>query len=378
MGLALSILRHAFPGPTRPSHGEKVPYPLDPNTALANELRGQRFSVDMTKSFCDWPSGAKNPHYRRLQIECDRVLEIGVADAERCKKFKKSDFALFSVLWWPSADWEDLYTAMLFTVALFVWDDTIDTNEHMLASNFAEADVWRNQSLAYFRYHLRLSPQGKEPYCPDDICVLFKEFAERFCENFGDEQRRRMYFKIEHFVAHNRLEQVERLAGRIPNYDEYMNIRYGVTGVRMFTLLLEITQKTKLPAWVMDSSEMEEIIEECNFIIIVVNDILSLKKEIATDCVVNLVPVLYKTGLNLDRVIPRLIEEMHASRDRLDSAAARLHTMTLADPQLNHDVTMFINGIRIMDTGTLEYSIEAMRYGVRKYLQPDGTLDIVL
>lgn len=48
-----------------------------------------------------------------------------------------------------------------------------------------------------------------------------------------------MYSKIEHFVAHTRLEQIERLAGRVPNYDEYMNIRYGVTGVRMFTLLLE-------------------------------------------------------------------------------------------------------------------------------------------
>lgn len=30
-----------------------------------------------------------------------------------------------------------------------------------------------------------------------------------------------------------------------------------------------ITQKTKLPAWVMDSPEMEEIVQECNFIIIV-------------------------------------------------------------------------------------------------------------
>ncbi|KKY30693.1 putative terpene synthase [Diaporthe ampelina] len=358
-------------------HDEKLPYPVDPNTALANELRGQKFRVDMTNSFCGWPCGARNPYYRRLQIECDRVLEIGVPDPARCKKFKKSDFALFSVLWWPSADWEDLYTAMLFTVALFVWDDTIDTNEHMLASNFAEAEVWRTQSLAYFRYHLQLS-QDEEPHCPDDICLLFKEFAGRFCKSFGDEQRRRMYSKIEHFVAHNRLEQAERLAGRIPNYDEYMDIRYGVTGVRMFTLLLEITQQTKLPAWVMDSSEMEQIVEECNFIIIVVNDILSLKKEIATDCVVNIVPVLYKTGLNLDRVIPSLIDEMHASRDRLDSAAARLHGMTLADPQLNQHVMNFIDGVRIMGTGTLEYSIEAMRYDVRKYLQPDGTLDIVL
>lgn len=75
---------------------------------------------------------------------------------------------------------------MLFTVALFVWDDTIDTNEHMLASDFQRAELWREQSLCYFKYHLRLSPQGLEPYCPDDICLLFKEFAERFCDKFGE------------------------------------------------------------------------------------------------------------------------------------------------------------------------------------------------
>lgn len=207
MGLALSLLWHVFPEHTKSAKSEKVPFPLDPNTALANELRGQRFRVDMTKSFCDWPSGARNPHYRRLQVECDRVLETydtscffpffsshlthtdffsGVPDFERCQKFKRCDFALFSVLWWPFAGWDDLYTAMLFTVALFVWDDTIDTNEHILASDFAKAEVWRNQSLDYFRYHLQLSSRVEEPNCPDDICLLFKEFATRFCKNFGD------------------------------------------------------------------------------------------------------------------------------------------------------------------------------------------------
>lgn len=52
-------------------------------------------------------------------------------------------------------------------------------------------------------------------------------------------QRRRMFSKIKDFVEHNELEQAERLAGRIPNCEEYLNIRYGVTGVRMFSLLLE-------------------------------------------------------------------------------------------------------------------------------------------
>lgn len=48
-----------------------------------------------------------------------------------------------------------------------------------------------------------------------------------------------MFSKIANFVEHNGLEQGERLAGRLPNYEQYLNIRYGVTGVRMFSLLLE-------------------------------------------------------------------------------------------------------------------------------------------
>lgn len=76
----------------------------------------------------------------------------------------------------------------------------------------------------------------------------------------------------------------------------------------------------------------------------------------ATDCVVNVVPVLYNTGKSLQNVVTYLTEEMHASRDRLDSAAAKLNDMTRNDPKLNKDVLKFIDGIRIMDTGTLVYS----------------------
>lgn len=105
-----------------------------------------------------------------------------------------------------------------------------------------------------------------------------------------------------------------------------------------------------------------------------INDILSLKKEMvrfpfpipsspytdtmlqATGCVVNLVPVLYQAGQSLEEVIPYLTEEMHASRDRLDAAAEKLDPMTKKDTQLNKTVKEFIDGIRRMVTGTLEYS----------------------
>lgn len=76
---------------------------------------------------------------------------------------------------------------MIFTVCLFAWDDTIDTNEDSLASDFEKASIWRQQSLAYFKHHLRLSPAGAaEPVCPDTVCLLFKEFGQRFCASFGE------------------------------------------------------------------------------------------------------------------------------------------------------------------------------------------------
>lgn len=58
----------------------------------------------------------------------------------------------------------------------------------------------------------------------------------------------------------------------------------------------------------------------------------------------------------MDQVISYLIEEMHASRDRLDRMAEKMNDMTDKQPQLNEDVMMFINGVRIMATGTLIYS----------------------
>lgn len=50
------------------------------------------------------------------------------------------------------------------------------------------------------------------------------------------------------------------------------------------------------------------------------------------------------------------MKEMHKSRDRLDSMAAKLDAMTKDDHQLNKDVMRFVDGLRIMDTGTLIYS----------------------
>lgn len=73
MGGIISLLTH----PESASiSDEKSLEQFDPNASLASELRGKNIHVDMTKSFPHWTSGAINSEYKRLQVECDRVLEM--------------------------------------------------------------------------------------------------------------------------------------------------------------------------------------------------------------------------------------------------------------------------------------------------------------
>lgn len=48
---------------------------MDPNAALAQQLKGKVIHVDMTSSFDHWPSGARHPDYERLVRETDDMLE---------------------------------------------------------------------------------------------------------------------------------------------------------------------------------------------------------------------------------------------------------------------------------------------------------------
>lgn len=76
MGIVLSFLQYL--STPAASLDEKTPLlcgNIDPNAALAKELRGEEIHVDMTKSFELWPNRARHCELERLRGETDRVLE---------------------------------------------------------------------------------------------------------------------------------------------------------------------------------------------------------------------------------------------------------------------------------------------------------------
>ncbi|KAL8342846.1 hypothetical protein RB601_004716 [Gaeumannomyces tritici] len=407
--------------------------PADIHARLAEELRGRTIAVPnmLGDILQGWPSGRVNPHYVRLKHVVEGMLDSSVPEAWYRKKLSDSDFALFASIWHPDAAWEDLHTMGLLTVWAFVWDDTFDTGEQDLAGDYERGCAFRAQTLAYCRYWLGLElaacspsefptwpsypspPQSSSfvplfagrralhralswigarpppPPPPNVGCALFKPLGEALCARFDERQRKRVYSQIKFWIDSTAEEQQLRIRGSIPTSENYLRFRQGTTAFRMFALVGEISTVTNIPSAIMDTPEMGVIMTEANLGIIIINDVLSLKKEMATLAMINLVPVMYHhENKSLEAIIESLCSELMASRQRFEAAASALARMAAREEAggsdksgkhgLQDELQRYMDTIKTSVTGTWEYTVAVPRYGIQKCMKPDGSVEITL
>jgi len=98
------------------------------------------------------------------------------------------------------------------------------------------------------------------------------------------------------------------------------------------------------------------VYREGNYLICAYNDVMSLKKEVKHNCLINIVPTLYKSGLEWDDVMPTIADACVRSANKLDEAAAKLIQKTSGDKELNEAVIQFVDYVKINCTGNVGYS----------------------
>ena len=87
------------------------------------------------------------------------------------------------------------------------------------------------------------------------------------------------------------------------------------------------------------------------------NDILSFKKELATDSLINIIPIFYSSGgIPWDEVMPTIGDSIEAAVQRIDEATQKLIAMTRDNLELEKAVVQFIDGIKVNVTGNIGYS----------------------
>lgn len=101
-------------------------------------------------------------------------------------------------------------------------------------------------------------------------------------------------------------------------------------------------------------------------VIWIVNDMLSIKKEIAQDETDSLIPILVGQGRDLQAAMDHGFEMTQTAKWSLDAAALRLKERVQASHSelVCRDVESFVDSCRIACTGSTNWSIESGRYRI--------------
>ncbi|KAH7328956.1 isoprenoid synthase domain-containing protein [Stachybotrys elegans] len=329
-------------------------------SAAAAALRGQTLRVpDLKALFRTWPQ-RRNPHYAALQpFVTDILRRLATTHAPIGKRIA-DDLALLATALYPQASWDELQGLALFTIWIVCWDDIVDANEGDLSADFSKAQAWRALTLRIAELALGMAAPlpGEHVPVPDPINALLDDFARRVCASCDAVTCKRLYDEMAFFITSCGVEQSMRLEGKIPpDYQSYMEIRSGTIAGEVFTWMVPFAASIRpMPRAIADSPATKTMAREICVIQALFNDLLSLKKELSTDCVINAVTALLEPGKTLDEVVDEVVGILRNSIALYDEAAAELLRAVAGDEEATLAADKFIEGGRLTVTGLVDFT----------------------
>ncbi|KAF4345585.1 terpene synthase [Fusarium beomiforme] len=350
-------------------------------TAIVEAIRGQTLRLpNLHNLFRSWPKpqGQFNSHHEHVAPLVNQAVDRMVLAYPLIARRKKDEIAFLACSLYPQARKRQIEALTLYTTWLVCWDDAVDANEGELAGDFARAELWRGQTMRMVREALAIDETRVGKVDDDPISGVFREFGSRFCETASRDQRRLLHDEIQFFIESCAAEQKLRLAGQVPVYESYMKMRIGTVGGRMLCSLVPYAMHESLPAAVLSAPEVVQIWTQVSILQSVLNDMLSLKKELRTGCVINAITAIMEPGMTLDMVVNELEERMKMAVKKFDEAVGGLFEKAEFQEDLRPTVERYVDGCRSIVTGTLGFTLTSPRYSMSQLIREDGSLEIIL
>ncbi|KAM5355786.1 hypothetical protein ACJ41O_002432 [Fusarium nematophilum] len=332
-------------------------------TAIIAALRGQTLRIPNPRAlFRPWPPAQLHRHHEHIAPIVNGAFDRMAAAHPLIAHRKQDDIARLTAFWYPQAQKRQLRALALYTAWLVGWDDAVDANEGDLARDFTRAERWRRRTLDVVRRALdvdvddgvgaRAADRGD-----DAVNAVFWEFGIRYRDAAPADQRRRLHDEIRGFITSCAVEQQLRLDRRIPDFDSYMAMRLGTVGGTMLCSLVPYATQEELPAAVASAPEVRRLWTQASVLLSLLNNLLSLKKELRTECVINAVTALMKPGAELDDVVADMEKRMWRAVEEFDDAARKLIKIAGPNEELKDLTGRYVDGCRAVVTGTLEFML---------------------
>ncbi|KAJ5151407.1 terpene synthase family metal binding domain-containing protein [Penicillium canariense] len=290
---------------------------------LSSQLSGKTLRIpNLQAIFQHWPS-AINTRLACLRREIDVLLEKTIDDERKLNALKFCDFALLTccISLYPQAKWEELRTAGIFMLWIFLWDDEIDDGGTLIAHSESAANSYCQDSLEYARLALGLNTTDESVFqnqdfqnmqCPVSTMLYFRDACEVLRTVMDSGQRNRLFRELQSYMIWTTKEQVARESGQILKPDQHLELRNWTSGIYPVIAIFEFITQGKLDESLIESEDMKVIWTETCFLCMLINDIHSAKKELTSGSMLNVVPILFHAdqGNNLDDVMEILVGKL--------------------------------------------------------------------
>ncbi|KAI0470747.1 isoprenoid synthase domain-containing protein [Xylariaceae sp. FL0804] len=343
--------------------------------ALLCQLRGAQLKVpNMRPLYAGWTS-VLSPHYQTVVDFTEQICEKLIPEEAAREKARACDFGFTSAGWFPGSDLEKLKFMACYCCWVFCWDDFSDRE----GVSLEEGNQHRAEAARYIRYHLGLAPEGTpEPEASTIQLEVFADVGKHVREHCDKDTAQAFCTQVEHILACSGKEQETSKA--LPTKKQYWDIRYGTSTVYSYCAIAPHMCGVQLPQELFNSPEMKAVWLEMNINIIIFNDIISLKKELADDAVLSLIPVIMaEDGVGLSEATSAVYEQLVANCKAFDQAKERLREKAKGYGEaVRRDTDKLIECYEAFLTGVMNWSYTNARYRVAQDIQEDGSLVVIL
>ncbi|WYZ36513.1 hypothetical protein EsH8_II_000019 [Colletotrichum jinshuiense] len=275
--------------------------------------------------------------------------------------------------WYPYASRERIEALTSFQAWMFIIDDMLDQYSLVQKFDFAALHVMLADCRDFVERSLGVlttAETSTTQYRDHDAVVSFEEYAKavRLFYDNNYNYRVRIAKEVTATLKGYRQEALNRYDRRVPTLDEYLSYREASSCIMQVAVNLEFANGISLPEDVMNSAEMNKLYHAAVAVIWIVNDIVSMRKEIKEGFVENLVVLLANGDVQdgLDASVARLQTEIAAVNEASEAAVKRF-----AGTPHQHHVSLLARNCKNMCMANWLWSLETPRYCLRG-IEPDA------
>jgi hypothetical protein len=315
-------------------------------------------TVTIPRLYCPFTS-AINQYANAAKEHTNKwVIQFELYTGKEFEKYLDDNYSGLAARFYPNANYEQLCIATDLYALLFAIDDQLDNQLEKATL------IQKEESLLHFMEEITAITNSRKTYMEKSGEPTLAALSDiwRRLKQIGNETAMVLFAKsLDELFTAALWEFRNAHNGRLPGFEQYLQLRQYLGAARVATDLIELVEQTYLPVSVKQHISVQVVIEACCNVICIANDLFSLSKELAHGDEHNLVSVLKNEhDITMDEAILQAVDIHNLEVKKFELLWKQL---PLFDETTNAVLQQYIHVLSMQIAGNITWSeSETKRY----------------